>query len=362
MYTRTDPFPCVLRRGNAADADDDKAPAGHATDVADDLEGPLAQRSPAQAALLAAVGGPHRQAIAREGGVGGDDPREAVGEALFDHGVELLRVEVRGDFEEEGSASLVPLLKAIEDLRKAGAFLELAEARGVRGADVDHKIIGDLLERVVKRRIVLDRVRHRGMAVLPKVHPDGKRGPPAAFPEVEQPRADRCRAGIVEAHAVDDRLLTDEAKQARAWVTALGQGGDRSDFHEAEAERVPEGDQPRVLVEPGGKTHRRREIESESPNTEGGSVHAQELAEATQQWRKRLDRPQRAEGDVVRRLRGKLEGEGTEETPGGGHGSRGLGAEPTEKIKGIKPGRVAVTPPELKGVAAHLLEAGQLKA
>ena len=71
------------------------------------------------------------------------------------------------------------------------------------------------------------------------------------------------RPAVVEAHAVDQRAVVDEAEQARTLVARLRDGGDRADLDVPEAELAEAPHREGVLVEPRGDAERRREPEAE---------------------------------------------------------------------------------------------------
>jgi len=62
-------------------------------------------------------------------------------------------------------------------------------------------------------------------------------------------------AAIVEAHAVDERMVSRQTEEARLLVAGLGQRGQRADLDEAEAERAQCVHVLGVLVHAGGKSH-----------------------------------------------------------------------------------------------------------
>ena len=78
-----------------------------------------------------------------------------------------------------------------------------------------------------------------------------------------QPRGDRLRAVVVEAHPVDHRLLARIAEDPRPRVARLGQRGHRPDLDVPEAERRRCGPRTRVLVEARGEADRVGKVEPE---------------------------------------------------------------------------------------------------
>ena len=65
----------------------------------------------------------------------------------------------------------------------------------------------------------------------------------------------RC-ALAVEAEAIDDRAVGRQPEQPRSWIPRLRSWRHRSDFREAEAERIPAGNRGALLVEARGQPDR----------------------------------------------------------------------------------------------------------
>ncbi len=64
-----------------------------------------------------------------------------------------------------------------------------------------------------------------------------------------EPFGDGVGAIIIEAHAVDERLVAGQAKEAGTRIAGLGMLGDRANLDEAEAERRQRGNGARVFIE-----------------------------------------------------------------------------------------------------------------
>ena len=71
------------------------------------------------------------------------------------------------------------------------------------------------------------------------------------------------RAGVVETHAINKRLVSRQTKETRLWIARLRAWGDSSDFSEAKTEVLPGARSFTVFVETGCKAHRVPEIEAE---------------------------------------------------------------------------------------------------
>jgi hypothetical protein len=67
------------------------------------------------------------------------------------------------------------------------------------------------------------------------------------------------RTAVVEAHAIHERPVGDEAEQARPFIARLRHRGDRSHLDVPEAELAESAHCEAVFVEPGGHAERRRE-------------------------------------------------------------------------------------------------------
>ena len=86
--------------------------------------------------------------------------------------------------------------------------------------------------------------------LTPTTKPGGSRRRAAA-----QVARDRLRAGVVEAHPVDERLVVAEPEEARPRVPGLRERRDGPDLGEAEAQRGPAAQRDGVLVEAGAQPH-----------------------------------------------------------------------------------------------------------
>lgn len=58
---------------------------------------------------------------------------------------------------------------------------------------------------------------------------------------------------VIESHSIDDGLVIDEAKEARTWVAALGDGGEGANFDMTEAVGGKGIDTICFLIETGGE-------------------------------------------------------------------------------------------------------------
>ena len=162
--------------------------------------------------------------------------------------------------------------------------LEVAQARGVRRADVDHEVVGVRREQPRALPVVGE---HRGLVVvrhdlgLADVDPEhrrvgavcrrkaaesaqfARRTTPSrrSLPGLprREPPGDHLGAVVVEAHPVDDRAVLRQPEQPRLRVARLGLARDRADLDVPEAERGQRVDADGVLVEARGEAEDVRE-------------------------------------------------------------------------------------------------------
>lgn len=115
-----------------------------------------------------------------------------------------------------------------------------------------------------RNQVVLDSVLKLDDLGLADVHADDRAYGAAVFGfEVcaggGNARASRCGTVIVEAHAVDNRLIFHEAEEARLRVAGLRLTGDSTDLDVAEADTSQRGNTLTALVEASSQTERRGE-------------------------------------------------------------------------------------------------------
>src|SRR4029078_12600589 len=119
------------------------------------------------------------------------------------------------------------------------------EAGRVRRADVDRHVVGDRRHRPQAADIIGDAVR----TLL--VGADIDANDALAVAALQQALKRRRLTAIVEAHAVDDRAVLAEAKQARLRIPLLRAWGQRSHLDEPEAQAEHLLGHFRILVETG---------------------------------------------------------------------------------------------------------------
>ena len=142
--------------------------------------------------------------------------------------------------------------------------LQGAQTRSVRGGDVDDQVVCLRCQGAGRDQVVLDSVLELNDLGLADVHADDRAYSAAVFGfEVcaggGNARACRCGTVVVEAHAVDDRLIFHEAEKARLRVAGLRLTGNSTDLDVAEADTSQRGNALTALVEACSQAERRGE-------------------------------------------------------------------------------------------------------
>ena len=177
--------------------------------------------------------------------------------------VERIEAEVGRDLDEDRPVVVVGLLQRGEDFCQRGFVLQLPEIRRVRRADVDDKKVSEIFQQLKRVPVIGGRIGERRDFGFAEVDADRVAWPGAGVVPVAQPLSHRVRAGIVEAHAVDKRLVLDHAKHSRlriAWLPALR---DATQLAEAKAQRGPHRQRRASLVHAGSEADRVGEFKPE---------------------------------------------------------------------------------------------------
>ncbi len=176
------------------------------------------------------------QPVARKRRVGDDQAVEVVRQRFGGDVVHALLRQVRGDLQEDRHlpAGLRRLVVAgrkhgQEQRRQAFARLQVAQTGRVRRGDIGGEIASDRVEAADARHIVADTV----LAILVGADIDADDALPT---DGGQPPVGRLMAFIVEAKAIDDAFILDEAEDARSRIARLRLRRDRADFGKSEAE------------------------------------------------------------------------------------------------------------------------------
>ena len=159
----------------------------------------------------------------------------------------------------------------VEQLAKPLRVLEVAQAGGVRRADIDREVVGHLGHRARRGGIVVD----LAVAVAADVDPDDE---PLRQPRTSlgDPPGEGLGAGVVEPHAVDERAVARQPEEPRARIARLRPGRDRPELDEAEPERRPALDGEAVLVEARAKAD--TVAESQAHELDGLAAHGRRAA------------------------------------------------------------------------------------
>ena len=208
---------------------------------------------------------------ASDGGIGGDDAVQAQVQRQAGDVVDVLIAEVRGDLDQQRNVAagrFVCFLPHGRQQRPQGLHvLQQPEPRRVRGADVDHEVVGGRREAAGADEVVLHGVLELHHLALADVHAD--HGTDLGVPALQggpgglEPGRHGGGAVVVESHPVDDGPVLDEPEQPRLLVAGLGLAGDGADLDVAEAEFGQGLDAVAFLVEAGGEAERRRERQAE---------------------------------------------------------------------------------------------------
>ena len=165
-------------------------------------------------------------------------------------------LQIGGDLDQQGRAAR-QTPQPLNQAPQLAFLLQVAQAGGIGGADVDHGVIrqgGQQLQRTgVIVRGQLQR-RHLGLAQV-----DAQHGRPLAGcrqPLALQGAQHRLGAIVVETHAVERGALGGQAKQPRPRIAALGVPGDGAQLGKAKAKAVPDPGCHGIFVKAGGQSQR----------------------------------------------------------------------------------------------------------
>src|SRR5690349_20806602 len=148
--------------------------------------------------------------------------------------------------------------------------------------------------KIIFRRLV-DR---RGLR-LPQIDPDRNLRPAAALPQLTQTISDDIRAIVVETETINQRVVFGITKHTRLRISRLRLCGDRPDFNEPKAQRLPRRERYSVFIESRGETHRIREFDTKNCS------RLRRRLKSTQDAQRKIDircAAKDVEGQVVRSL------------------------------------------------------------
>ena len=194
------------------------------------------------------------------------------------------------------------------------ALLQIAQALGVGGGDVDHRVGGQVGQGLQDGEVVSGSVGEGVAAFLPRLTPSkefpgSERGGAPARPRPALPRGEVSqegrphgrRAPVGEAHAVDQGPFGGEAEDARAGVARLAPGGDRAHLHRAQAQGGEGAGARASLSSPASLRGWGRSARRRAPS--GAGRARREALQEGQGARGALGQPQQAQGQVVGPLR-----------------------------------------------------------
>ena len=253
-----DALPRLLRRLDAADADQRQLAADVAVQQPQHLQRAGGDGRAGDAAGTHLLHDRRRglQALARNGRVRGHDAGQAQLHGQVGDGEDVLVGQIRRDFHQHRRRRL--LLHRRENRTKSLHGLQVAKARSVGRRDVDHHVVGQIAELAGGIAVIVDGALQRHDLGLAQVDADDAVAAPVA--EVDR---HQVRAGVVEAHAVQQRTIVLEPEQARLRVARLGKRGDGAQLG------VPEADVRPAIRGGGGLVEARRQPQGT------GEIHAE---------------------------------------------------------------------------------------
>ncbi len=208
--------------------------------------------------------GLHQSRRSADRGVRDDHAVDPARAADRDDIVERHQVDVGRDLDQHRSTHGAPIARvddARDELVERVALLQIAQARRVGRRDVDGEIARDVGERPHAEHIVGYAV--DGILVGPDVDAENAAGPAA-----REPCMSRFIALIVEAQAIDERLVAGQSKQPWARVARLRARRESADLDKAEAGRQQPARDLRILVEPRRQSERVRKGHAEGFDAE----------------------------------------------------------------------------------------------
>ena len=199
-----------------------------------------------------------------DGRIGGDDSGRAALERSLDRVQEIGRFRIRRDLHEHryraiGGDGARARRHCLDERAQGVGLLQIAQALGVRRADVDDEVVGERMEGIDDAQAVVGGAVVRRLPVLADVDAERR---PAHPPGGGQVARDLRRAVAVEAEAVDDGAMARQAEEPRPPVAGLRLRRHRPDLRERESNRAPGVDGGALLVEAGGEAERVRELDA----------------------------------------------------------------------------------------------------
>ena len=139
--------------------------------------------------------------------------------------------------------------------------MQTPQAGRIRRADVDSEVVGDGSEQAGRLAVVGHSILDRNDATLSDVGADNR---PVRVTALTRHSLGRGRGSpVVEAHAVDDRSVVDEAKESRLRVAVLRDRRHGADLDVTKPQCPQAPDAPRIFIEPGSHAEGRLEAQPE---------------------------------------------------------------------------------------------------
>ena len=223
------------------------------------------QGAPGKAAQLRAVSAAQGGG-AIYGGITDDQPVDADFDRNLGDVFELMLVHVWTDLGEQrrlsrcaGECPVARLQDAHQKLLHLGARLQAAQARRVRGGEVDDQIVRKTAQAFDAGDVIARRICR--IAILARICSDDAAHPGVAAVACEA-LGKRSETFAVEAETIDHGFIFVQAEQPGLRIALLGPRRHRPGLDEPEAKCESGLEHVRVLVEPRGEAHRigKREI------------------------------------------------------------------------------------------------------
>src|SRR5437867_5779808 len=195
-----------------------------------------------------------------------------------------------------------------QNLIQGRLVLQLAEVRSIGRADVDDEEVGMWLQHPEGVSVIFGCLVQRGDFGFAEINADRMAGPAVESAPMSELLGDGFGSGIVETHAVDDRLIGWHTKKAWLGIAGLRMPGDAAQLGEAETERGPNGYGVGIFVHASSQAERIWEFEAKQFNRHRG--HGEERFERIANHVMPAGPGQRAHGALVNLLRilGKEQG------------------------------------------------------
>jgi hypothetical protein len=253
----------ILPAGNAAHPYDGDSAVQQLSETPDDRRRTIPQQSTAQAARLLEKWEVPGE-ISRQGRVGGDHTIYSVLDQEHRNIPQLLRIEIRRDFQGNrnvpgafaGKARLLGF-EGGEQALEFSVALQLSQVFRIRGGDVHGDVSGTIVNRSQAGNVFFSRVFQRSVEILPDVnaHHTPVSSPSDVFHK-------RVHTDVIEPHPIDDRGGGPDPEQARLRISRLRSQGDGSNLYKPEPECAQSINTGPIFVHPRRQADRIRETQT----------------------------------------------------------------------------------------------------